>query len=159
MNGASPSLLAGSLLAATLLAACAPARVGDAMAPNDADGIIITREQIEKSGARDGWEALRRAATHLKFQYTRQGTDVKVTHRGVDSFLLDPQVLLVLDGAHVQGLSILETILARNIDYIQVLPGRVGVVRYGTSAGHGVVVVKTGVPPAMESPLAAGGMD
>lgn len=136
-----------SLPAATLVAACATARVENLAVPSERDGPIITREEIERSGARDGWEALRWGASHLTFQHTRQGSRVRVTHRGVDSFLIDPQVLLVVDGTHMQSLSILETIPARNIEYIQILSDRVGVVKYGTSAGNGVVVVKTGVPP------------
>jgi hypothetical protein len=49
----------------------------------------------------------------------------------------------------MQNLSALETVPARNIDYIQVLSARVGVVKYGTGAGNGVVVVKTGLPPPL----------
>jgi outer membrane cobalamin receptor len=136
-----------ALLAATSVTACATGRVADHAVPSERDGPIITREEIERSGARDGWEALRLSATHLNFQYTREGSDARVTHRGVQSFLIDPQVLLIVDGTHMQSLSVLETIPARDIDYIQILSARVGVVRYGTSAGNGAVVVKTGVPP------------
>lgn len=139
------AVLAG---AALLLSACAPARVENAAVPSDHDGPIITREEIGQSGARDGWEALRLGATHLNFQYARQGSAVRVTHRGVGSFLIDPQVLLVVDGTHMQSLSVLETIPAENIDYIQILSARVGVLKYGTGAGNGVIVVKTGVPPS-----------
>lgn len=139
-----------ALLMISLVAACIPARVEDAAVPREREGPIITREDIERSGARDGWEALRLGATHLNFQYSRAGSEVRVTHRGVDSFLLDPQVLLVLDGTHMHGLSVLESIPADNIDYIQILSAKVGVVKYGTGAGNGVVVVKTGVPPPKE---------
>ena len=136
-----------SFLAATLVAACATAPVGDTTAPKEREGQIITREDIERSGARDGWEALRWGATHLNFQYTREGSPVRVTHRGVDSFVIDPQVLLIVDGAQMQSLSALETIPATSIEYIQILAARVGVVKYGTNGGNGVIVVKTGVPP------------
>ncbi len=136
-----------SFLAVTLVAACATAPVRDATAPRERDGQIITREDIEQSGAQDGWEALRWGATHLNFRNTREGSPVRTTHRGVDSFFIDPEVLLIVDGAQMQGLSFLENIPANNIEYIQILAARVGVVKYGTSAGNGVVVVKTGVPP------------
>ncbi len=131
----------------TLVAACATAPVGDATAPKEREGQIITRQDIERSGARDGWEALRRGATHLNFQYTREGSPTRVTHRGVNSFFIDPQILLIVDGAQMQSLSALESIPANSIEYIQILVARVGVVKYGTNAGNGVVVVKTGVPP------------
>lgn len=139
-----------SLLAVPLLTGCVPARPADPATPKERDGEIITREQIEQSGARDGWEALRWGATHLNISYPRERSRARVTHRGVDSFFIDPQVLLVVDGAHIQGLSYLENIPANSIDYIQVLSARVGVVKYGTSAGNGVIVVKTGVPPPSE---------
>jgi outer membrane cobalamin receptor len=116
------------------------------MAPKEREGQIITREDIERSGARDGWEALRWGATHLNFQYTREGSPVRVTHRGVDSFVIDPQVLLIVDGAQMQSLSALENIPAASIEYIQILAARVGVVKYGTNGGNGVIVVQTGVP-------------
>lgn len=111
------------------------------------DGAILTREEIARSGAHDGWEALRLGLTHLTFQYTRQGSEVRVTHRGVQSFLIDPQVLLVVDGTHMQNLSVLQTISARDIEYMQILSARAAMVKYGTNAGNGAVVVKTGVPP------------
>ena len=146
-SGLAGTRSAFSFLAVTLVAACATASARDATAPRERDGQIITREDIERSGARDGWEALRWGATHLNFRNTREGSPVRTTHRGVDSFFIDPEVLLIVDGAQMQGLSFLENIPANNIDYIQVLPARVGVVKYGTGAGNGVVVVKTGVPP------------
>lgn len=133
--------------AASLLTACASAPPPDFATPNERDGPIITREDIARSGATNGWEALRLAATHLNFQHTRQGSPVRVTHRGVDSFFLNPEVLLIVDGVHMQSIQALESIPAPNIDYIQVLAARIGVVKYGTDAGNGVVVVKTGVPP------------
>ncbi len=135
-----------SFLAVTLVAACATAPVGDAMAPKEREGQIITREDIERSGARDGWEALRWGANHLNFQYTREGSPVRVTHRGVGSFVIDPQVLLIVDGAQMHSLSALENIPAASIEYIQILAARVGVVKYGTNGGNGVIVVQTGVP-------------
>ena len=136
-----------SFLAVGLVVACATAAVEDQTEPKEREGQIITREQIARSGARDGWEALRWGATHLNFQYTREGSPVRVTHRGVDSFFIGPQILLIVDGAQMQGLSALESIPASSIEYIQILAARVGVVKYGTNAGNGVVVVKTCVPP------------
>lgn len=143
------SVLAWALL---LLAACATSSVPDPATPSERDGLVITREDIERSGALNGWEALRWCARHLTFQQTRDGSPVRVTQRGVESFVLDPQMLLVLDGTHLQSLSILETIPAANIEYIQVLSDRVGVVKYGTGGGNGVIVVRTGVPPPRDAP-------
>lgn len=135
------------LSVAVLLSACAVAP-SPSDGPNPRDGQILTRADIEKTGARDGWEALRRGQTKLNIQMTREGTPPKVTHRGVDSFLLSPEVLLVVDGVHMTSLETLREIRTTNIEYIQVLSGRVATVKYGTAAGNGAVVVQTGVPPS-----------
>jgi hypothetical protein len=149
LSGLAGPRSAFSFFAAGILAACAAHRA-DPAAPNEREGQVITREQIAKSGARDGWEALRWGHTHLNIQYPREGSPERVTHRGVDSFYINAQVLLVVDGAQMANMSTLRDIPAGNIDYIQVLTARVGVVKYGTSGGNGVVVVKTGVPPPSE---------
>jgi len=133
-----------------LAASCATTRGNQAGIPSELHGPVITREQIERSGAQNGWEVLRLGLTHLTFQSTREGSETRVTHRGVSSFLINPQVLLILDGTHMRSLAVLETVPARNIDYIQVLSARVAVVKYGTGAGNGAVVVRTGIPPAVD---------
>lgn len=139
-------------LALAVSVACAPHSSGQPGAPSARDGPIISRQAIEQSGARDGWEALRRGVTHLSFQQPREGSPVRVTRRGVSSFFIDPQVLLVVDGTHIQDLSFLETLPAANIEYIQILSASVGVLKYGSKGGNGVIVVKTGVPPPRHHP-------
>lgn len=136
------------LLAAIALGACRTTPSGDTTAPNPREGQILTREDIASSGARDGWEALYFGQTYLNVQFPREGSAPRVTHRGTDSFILSAEVLLVVDGTHMASLEALRDIRAANIDYIQVLPARVAVVRYGTAGGNGVVVVRTGVPPS-----------
>ncbi|MEM7414823.1 MAG: TonB-dependent receptor plug domain-containing protein [Gemmatimonadota bacterium] len=140
--------LGAALLISSALSGCATAPGADGSTPNPREGQILTREHIARSGARDAWEAIQRGGTRLNIQYTREGSPARVTHRGVDSFQIDSQVLLVVDGAHMGSLSRLREIRAENVDYIQVLPARVGVVKYGTAGGNGVVVVRTGTPPA-----------
>lgn len=147
-----PTVLAVLILAS---AACATASLPDSRSPSHRDGPIITRDRIERSGAVNGWEALRYAGTHLSFQEVRQGSNDRVTHRGVSSFYLSSDVLLVVDGAHMPSLGALKDIPAKNIAYMQVLPGRVGVIRYGTSGGNGVVVVQTEVPEGRPNQVGA----
>lgn len=136
------------LFAALVLTACATTPPPDRAEPNEREGQILWREDIARTGARDAWDALRLGGTHLNIQFPREGSSARVTHRGVDSFYLSPEVLLVVDGTHMEGLETLKDIRAVNIDYIQVLPARVGTVKYGTAGGNGVVVVRTGVPPS-----------
>lgn len=146
------SLLLAAVLAAVLAAGCAAAPGADETAPNPREGQILTRDDIAKTGARDAWDALRLGGTHLNIQFPREGSAARVTHRGVDSFILSAEVLLVLDGTHMGSLEALRDVRAANVDYIQILPARVAVVKYGTAGGNGVVVVRTGVPPSRRDP-------
>ncbi|HSM61205.1 MAG TPA: TonB-dependent receptor plug domain-containing protein [Longimicrobiales bacterium] len=142
------------LLIPVAAAGCKTAPIGDATEPNEREGQILTREDIARTGAKNGWEALQRGATLLNIQLTREGSDARVTRRGVSSFYLSPQILLVVDGTHMLGVSTLEDIRASNIDYIQILSARTAVVKYGSAGGNGVIVVRTGVPPAKGDTLA-----
>jgi hypothetical protein len=136
------------LLTVVLSAGCAGAPGSESTAPNPREGQILWREDIAQLNARSAWDALRMGGTHLNIQFPREGSSARVTHRGVDSFIISAEVLLVLDGIHMTSIEALRDIRAANLEYIQVLPGRVGVVKYGTAGGNGVVVVRTGVPPS-----------
>ncbi len=152
----SPGGVTTVLFALTLAAACKTVPVADPTEPNERDGMILTREDIARTGARDAWEALRFGSTNLNIQFPREGSNARVTMRGVSSFVLSPEVLLVVDGTHMSGLGTLQDIRASNIDYIQILPARTAVVRYGTAGGNGVIVVRTGVPPSHRDTVPAG---
>lgn len=109
-------------------------------------GRTITAEQIRKSGAKNAWEALRRGNTHLLIRQNTRDDQVRVSHRGRSSLLLSPEVLVVVDGVQMRDAHYLREIPAETVRYIQILSGREGTVWYGTPAGNGVIVVKTGVP-------------
>lgn len=140
-----------ALFALLTASSCKTAPVGNTTDPKERDGMILTREDISRSGARDGWEAIQRGGTNLNIQFPREGSDARVTMRGVSSFVLSPEVLLVVDGTHMASLSYLHDIRAENIEYIQILPARTATVRFGTAGGNGVIFVKTGVPPSWDT--------
>lgn len=109
----------------------------DGVAPG---GQLITQQQILRSGANDGFEAIERAGTHLLIN----GGGGGISHRGTDSFLLGSEVLLVVDGSRVtRPGATLRSIPARSITFIQVLSGREASVRWGSEAGNGVILVRT----------------
>lgn len=113
----------------------------DGQAPG---GLILTQDDIAKMGVRDAFHAVERAKTHLRIQRTREGTPEKITHRGVSSFLLSPEILVVVDGARVQTVvQHLRSIPAESILYIQILNGREASAQYGSEAGNGVILVRT----------------
>ncbi|HSG09216.1 MAG TPA: TonB-dependent receptor plug domain-containing protein [Longimicrobiales bacterium] len=147
-------LSAGTTVALLLLlsvSACKTAPVGNTTDPKESDGMILTREDIARTGARDAWEAIQRGGTNLNIQFPREGNNPRVTLRGVSSFVLSPEVLLVVDGTHMNSLASLQDIRAETIEYIQILPARTATVRFGTAGGNGVIFVKTGVPPSWDT--------
>lgn len=138
--------LAG-LLAVTLSTACAnihavptDREAVDGAAPG---GQLITQQQILRSGANDGFEAIERAGTHLLINRSAGG-GAQISHRGADSFILGSEILLVVDGSRVtRPGSTLRSIPARSITFIQVLSGREASVRWGSEAANGVILVQT----------------
>ena len=142
-----PKLRASVLAAVLAAAACATAPLDTPTRASERDATLLTREEILATGARNAWEAIRLGGTPLNIQFPREGSRARVTHRGADSFLINPEVLLVVDGTHMADLSYLHDIRVENIEYIQILSGSQGAVRYGTEAGNGVIVVKTNPPP------------
>ena len=138
-----------AIAVAALGTGCTTAPQNSATAPAPRNGMLITRAEIADTGARNAWDAIRMGSTYLNVQFPREGSPARVTHRGVDSFFISPEVLLVVDGTHMADLSYLRDIRVENIDYIEILSAQVGSLRYGTDAGNGVIVVKTNPPPAI----------
>ena len=107
-------------------------------------GLVLTQQDISEMGVRDAYHAVERAATHLKIQRTREGSPVKITQRGVSSFLLSADILVVVDGARVQTVvDHLKNIPAESILFIQILNAREASARYGSEAGNGVIMIRT----------------
>ena len=94
------STIAAAALLAVNVSACASAHHETDSKPQR-DPSLITREDIVRSGARDAFEALRLANTHISLSEGRgQMTltrEVQATSRGRSSFILSPQMLLVVD--------------------------------------------------------------
>ncbi len=109
------------------------------------DPNFITREEIAKSQARDGWEALRRNARHLVLTEQRGPLDgrVSVQQRGPDSLYSDDTLVLIIDGVLTTRMARLRQIPASMIESIEILTARKAVLLYGIDAGGGAIVVKT----------------
>ena len=103
------------------------------------DPNFITREEIAKSQASNGWEALRRNARHLVLTEARGSVDgrVGVQHRGPDS------LILIIDGVPTTPMARLRQMPASMIESIQILSARNAFLLYGSVAGGGAIVVKT----------------
>jgi outer membrane receptor for ferrienterochelin and colicin len=107
-------------------------------------GIVLTQDDIRAMGVRDAFHAVEKAASHLRIQRTRNGSPEKITQRGVTSFLLSSEILVVVDGTRVQTVvQHLQNIPAESILFIQILTANEASARYGSEAGNGVITLRT----------------
>lgn len=139
--------LAATLLAAPLLFACAQLPPSETPVTSGANGYLITHAEIEDSGARNGWEAVRRNVNHLRFAEDAEGDVAWVgAMRGNPSLVAEDALLLVIDGTPMLETTYLQEIPARSIAYIEILSGQRGTARYGAAGGSGVIAVRTFSP-------------
>lgn len=142
------TIAAGTLLAMSA-SACASAYQATA-GKLRRDTNLITREDIVRSGARDAFEALRLANTHILLSESRGqmtlAREVQATSRGRSSFVLSAQMLLVVDDVQRLDVSALHEIPADNILWIRVLTSLEATPLYGTEGGNGAIVVRTRIP-------------
>lgn len=135
------------LSTALLLVGCADLPPAKSPSPSKAQGILITHEEIEASGARDAWEAIRKHVNHLRFAEDSDGDPIWIgAHRGSTSFVRRDAILLVVDGTLMANSAYLRYIPARAVAWIQILSAHEGTARYGIAAGNGAVVVQTFSP-------------
>ncbi len=129
--------------AVLLLAACGPSvhrqRLGVETRPGE---IAIDQDAIERSGAGNAWELIKRAAPQFSFTESR-GHPVRMWRRGRSSMLLNDSPLLFIDDVRTPDVRNLELIPARTIHHIRILTGIEGTTYYGTGAEGGVILVYT----------------
>ena len=111
-------------------------------------GHVLTQSDIRQLGARHAMEALERSPSHLNIQRVRNGDPVRITQRGVGTFYLSPEVLVVVDGARIKyPVPYLEGIRTESIRYIQILNAREAAMKWGSEGGNGVIMILTSARP------------
>jgi len=136
-----------ALIVATVgqaLAACGPTALHPDTGPRH-DARLITRQDIERSGAVDAFDILKRVGSYLSINDRKPG-DLRVTERGQSSFLLSPQILLIVDGVMMTNLNVLHDIRAENVEWMRVMTGVEATPEYGTDASNGVLLIATRIP-------------
>jgi outer membrane cobalamin receptor len=103
---------------------------------------VITAEEIERTGADNAWDALRRVGTNLSMSETATGRARSVRRRGATSINLSNDVTLMLDGMRTDAAS-LQRVQVPMIREIRILSGPEATRRFGTGHGHGAVLVIT----------------
>ena len=109
-------------------------------------GIVVTAEQIQKSGARTVWEALQLTIPNVSFRGTTQSgsrQDLRIRRRGRSSLNLNDDPRVFIDQVRLVDLSVLDGMPAGDIAAIVVLNGLDATTYYGTNAGSGVIVIQT----------------
>lgn len=106
-------------------------------------GRVVTAEQIAKSGAKSGWDAVRFTVRSLSMRETPDGRPVRIERRGNSSLYLDDRVQVFVDGLRIFEFRVLDDMPASDIDRIQVLSGLDATTRYGTNVADGVILIHT----------------
>ena len=125
------------------LLGCGSAIRSNTSSPHPPGTILITAEQIEKSGAHTAWQVLKQDAPILTMREDRNGRPLSLGRRGRSSFMLDEAPMILLDGVRLPDFHALESIDAQTIFTILIYDGVEGTTYYGTDAVSGVIVIKT----------------
>ena len=134
-----------ALLAPLLLIAlaCGPAVMRNAGPRLPPGTIVITAEQIERSGAHTAWQVLRQSAPMLIAEEDENGRPTKLTRRGRSSFLLNEAPAVLIDDVRMPDFRDLDAVDAASIHAIYILGGIEGTTYYGTNSGSGVILIRT----------------
>lgn len=142
MNARRPRVTLLPLLLAPLMCSRAT-RTHEAATPDTGHGVLITAEQIERSGGRTAWDVLKREATMLTLRDDRNGQPAAMGRRGRSTIYLDEAPVIVLDGIKMGDWRTLDQIPAEEIFSIYILTGIEGTTYYGTDAVSGVIIIRT----------------
>lgn len=117
-------------------------------------GRVVDAEDIERSSVRTAWDALQLLGAFLRLEEDKDQQPAQMTARGRSSIILSSEPQVVLDGVRLVEYTVLEGMSAHLIQRIEFLTGPEATTRYGTNAGHGVILITTRT--ASESDAAGG---
>lgn len=106
-------------------------------------GLVITAEQIERSGGKNAWEVLKHDAPMLTLEDDRNGNPARIHWHGRSSIYLEDAPVVIIDGVRSADWKVLAQIPAGQIETINVMSGIEGTTYYGTNATSGVIEIHT----------------
>jgi len=139
----------------TVLAACCLATIAACVSTRPANyagkgsqfgDLVITADQIAEQRAPNAWELLRQLVPRYNYVEDRAGRAVSITgHRGKSSISLanSEAPLVIVDGARISALDVLQQMPRDAIDRIELLNGSRGTSVEGTNASAGVIYIHT----------------
>jgi outer membrane cobalamin receptor len=123
---------------------CLGAAAGDPDVDNTSPtGRIVTAEDIARSDASTAWEALGLLGGYLRLEEDSKQRPVRITARGRSSILLRSEPQVFMDGVRLVEYTVLKNMDSTLIEQIELVTGPRASIRYGTNAGHGVIVITT----------------
>jgi hypothetical protein len=135
-------LVQPAIIGSILIAACMPHNSRPAASAPHKGG-WITAGAIERSGAANAWEVVRRFGGNIHFEESASGEPRQMTRRGRDSFHLREYPLLVVDGVQVLDFRVLRSIPAGDVHRMRIMEGGEVGTFYGLRGGSIAVVVDT----------------
>jgi outer membrane cobalamin receptor len=108
--------------------------------------VVISGDQIDAQHVQNAWEALRQLVPRYSYSEDRAGRPLAISgHRGRSSILLasSEQPVVLVDGARLTSLDVLQQMPPDAIDRIELRRGTRGTTVEGTDAGAGVIYIHT----------------
>jgi outer membrane cobalamin receptor len=103
---------------------------------------LITAEAIERSGARDAWEVLKRLSTTARTTESYDGEPQRLhPRRGHGSLYLRDDPTVYVDGVPLSDLRALRQIGASDIDNIEEMGSIEATAYFGTNSNAGVILI------------------
>lgn len=125
-------------------AACSSMRPAPAGQMSHGSGTrFVTAAEIQKSGARSAWDALRATLPGLSLRETRVGTPIGIGRRGRSSIYLSSAPIVLVDFVRVSDVGVLRDIDAKDVLSIELVNGIDATTYFGTNAGSGAILVRT----------------
>jgi outer membrane cobalamin receptor len=142
MLALAPLLTLGPLLAAS---GC---RSAGSSASRPGDGAyhahIITAEAIQRSGATDAWEVLKRLSTLARTTEAYDGEPQRLhPKRGHGSLYLRDDPVVYIDGVPLSDIRALRQLGAADIDQIEEMGSVEATAYFGTNSNAGVILIRS----------------
>jgi outer membrane cobalamin receptor len=108
--------------------------------------VVITAQRIDAEHAPNAWELLRQLVPRYTYVEDRSGRAIAINaHRGRSSISLanSESPVVVVDGARVAAVDVLQQMPKDAIDWIELRKGSRGTSTEGTNATAGVIYIHT----------------
>lgn len=105
---------------------------------------VITAEAIERSGATDAWEVLKRLSTTARATEAYDGEPQRLhPKRGHGSLYLNDDPIVYIDGVPLSDIRALRQIGASDIDNIEEMGSIEATAYFGTNSNSGVILIRS----------------